>query len=149
MGQALKEEDKLNCTFHNDKVPMETWRQVFPFIREAAEFSNDGFSPIETLSFIETGRQELWVIWRRDTVVWTWITEIIETNHRKVCQVVAAGGTDHEAGWYFWPLMSHWLKGMNIKTAEVWCRPSVARLLKKKAPFRTKYEVLTIEPEVL
>ena len=140
--------EHLDCFFYNAKVPMETWQYAYPFIKEAAAFSDGEYTANDILSFVEKGQQELWVVKKEEQVVWTWVTEVQNRNGRQIVQVVSAGGSDLEAGWYFWPLMSSWMKGLGIEKAEVWCRPSMARLLKKRG-LKTKFEVLDIMPEVI
>jgi len=143
MEQAV---DRLKCNFYNAKVPMGTWQHTYPFIKEAAEYSGE-YTAEEILQYVEKGQQELWVVSKNGTIVWTWVTEVQKRNGRQIVQVVSAGGRDLEAGWYFWPLMSNWMKGLGIEKAEVWCRPPMAKLLKKYG-LKTQFEVLEIMPEV-
>jgi hypothetical protein len=77
-------------------------------------------------------------------VKFVWITEILQQTGRKVVVVMAASGKMHY-GWKFWPWMSEWMLGNGIDEAEVYCRPSMARLLRQHG-LKTLYEVLTIKP---
>lgn len=141
-------EQALRCLYFDGKLSMEAYAQSYQFLKASTEYSDGELSPEQLLDLVQKGGAQLWMVQKGDEAIWVWITEIQERNGRKIAQVVAAGGHDLEAGWYFWPLMSKWMKGLDIQKAEVWCRPSMARLLKKRG-LRTKYEVLDIEPEVI
>ena len=141
-------EQEVRCLYFDGKLSMDAYAQAYQFLKSAAKHSEDGITPELLLELVQKGNAQLWMVQKEDEAVWVWVTEVQERNGRKIAQVVAAGGHDLEAGWFFWPLMSKWMRSLEIEKAEVWCRPSMARLLKKRG-LRTKFEVLDIMPEVI
>ena len=116
-----------------------------PLIEEAAEYAHREFTLADVLQNICEGKQQLWVVSEHEEIKFVWVTQIIKQTERTICLVFAAAG-EMKYGWDFWPWMSQWMIGNNIDEAEVYCRPSMARLLRSHG-LKTMFEVLSIKPE--
>lgn len=135
----------LNCAQYTGVIPDDLWDSIEPFIEDAARYSHGEFSAESIRERIRKGEQQVWVVSSLGTIVFSWVTEIRTQNDRRIVIVYSASG-QMKYGWEFWPYMSQWMKGNQIVEAEVYCRPSMGRLLRRRG-LKTRYEVLTILPD--
>lgn len=134
----------ITCTQFVGDIPDDAWEEIRPFIQDAAEYAEWEFTSDSTREHIRTGMQQVWLVRSNGVLKFVWVTEIVTQAKRKAVVVFAAAG-ESSYGWYFWNYMSNWMEGNEIQEAEVFCRPSMARLLRKRG-LKTRYEVLTIKP---
>ena len=134
----------ITCKQLVGNIPDAIWEEIKPFILNAAEYAEWEFTPESTREWIRKEMQQVWIVRANGQVKFVWVTEIVVQAYRKAVIVFAAAG-ESRYGWDFWNYMSNWMEGNDILEAEVYCRPSMARLLRKKG-LRTRYEVLTIKP---
>lgn len=134
----------IDCKQYSGTIPPEVWAEVRPFVAEAAAYAHWEFLPEDVLESLWKNEQQVWVVRKEGKIVFVWATEILQQSGRKIVIVTSASG-EMEHGWSFWPWMSQWMIGNEITEAEVYCRPSMARLLRSYG-LKTKYEVLSITP---
>ena len=137
-------DETIICKQYVGEIPSVIWDEIRPFIQEAAQYAEWEFTVASTKEAIRKGLQQVWTVRSNGDIKFVWVTEIVEQAERKAVIVFAAAGIQ-KYGWEFWNYMSTWMKGNGIEEAEVFCRPSMARLLRRKG-LKTRYEVLTIKP---
>jgi|SRR5687768_5904848 len=137
-------DETVTCTQYTQNISLKIWAEILPLVADAAQYAHNEFSPMDVWKAIRRGDQQAWVVRKGHLTKFVWVTEILQQTNRKVVVVMAAAG-EMEYGWEFWPWMSQWMIGNGIDEAEVCCRPSMARLLRKRG-LKTLYEVLTIKP---
>lgn len=137
-------EQIISCDYYSTDISPEVWQEIRPFIEQAARYAHWEFTPEDTLEALADDSQQAWVVRADGDLKFVWITEVLQQSGRKIVIVLAAAG-EMKYGWVQWPWMSQWMIGNDITEAEVFCRPSVARLLKRYG-LKPKYEVLSIEP---
>ena len=137
-------DEVITCKQLVGDISDELWEEIRPFIQEAADYAEWEFTPASTREHIRTEMQQVWLVRSNGELKFVWVTEIVMQAARKAVIVFAAAG-ESRYGWDFWNYMSNWMEGNEIQEAEVYCRPAMARLLKKKG-LKTRYEVLTIKP---
>jgi len=134
----------IECKQYAEEISDELWRECEPLIANAARYANWEFTTDSVRERLASGEQQLWVVSCNGDIKFVWVTEICVQVNRKLVIVYSAAG-EMEYGWKFWEYMSHWMLGNGIDEAEVYCRPSMARLLRRRG-LKTRYEVLTIKP---
>lgn len=134
----------IECKQYTTDLPMEVWREAVPLVANAARYSRWEFLLEDVFEAIMEGRQQLWTVYVNDNLKFIWVTEILQQSGRKICTVFAAAG-EMEYGWEFWPWMSNWMRMNEIVEAEVYCRPSMSRLLQRYG-LKVRYEILSICP---
>jgi|SRR5687768_4176488 len=137
-------DEVITCKQLVGDIPQKLWDEIRPFIQNAADYAEWEFTPQSTRECISQGSQQVWLVRSNEDLKFVWVTEIVEQAKRKAVIVFAAAG-ESRYGWEFWNYMSAWMEGNKIEEAEVYCRPSMARLLRKRG-LKTRYEVLTIKP---
>lgn len=134
----------ISCEQFAGRIPDRLWEKCEPLVEDAAKFACYAYTPQTVREAITRGDQQLWCVFRGTELKFIWVTEIMQEASRKMVVVYAAAG-EMQYGWEFWPYMSRWMEGNKISEAEVYCRPSMARLLRRKG-LKTRFEVLTIPP---
>lgn len=137
-------DEVIDCKQYTTDVTPELWKELEPLVTDAARYAHWEFMAEDVLEALKDGRQQIWVVRADGKVKFTWVTEILQQSGRRVVVVFAAAG-ESAYGWQFWPWMSQWMIGNNITEAEVFCRPSMARLLRRFG-LETRFEVMRIEP---
>lgn len=137
-------DEVIECRQYAGSLPWDLWDDVKPLIDEAAQYARLEFTSDDVYSAVVEGKQQLWVVAVNNEIKFVWVTEIKQQSFRRICLVFAAAGT-MKYGLDFWPYMSTWMKGNDIDEAEVYCRPSMSRLLKRHG-LKARYEVLCINP---
>lgn len=137
-------DEVIDCWQHTKNLHPDTWNEAAPLIEEAAKYAHWEFTTQSVLESVLRGDQQLWTVYAGKELKFVWVTEIVQQADRRAVIVFAAAG-EMDYGWKCWPWMSQWMRGNSISEAEVFCRPSMARLLKQRG-LKTRYEVLTIEP---
>jgi len=138
-------DEAITCKQYTGEISDDLWEKIEPLIADAAEYSRGEFTPATTRLQLFQQLQQLWVVTRNEEIAFVWVTEIRQQTARRIVVVYAAAGK-MTYGWEFWPHMSQWMRGNNIQEAEVYCRPAMARLLRRRG-LKTRYEVLTIDPD--
>ena len=137
--------EDITCKQYTSDITEEIWKEVLPFVEDAAQYSHWEFKARNVLQGLIEGLVQLWTVRDHGELKFVWVTEIqTQVSSKRVVLVTAAAG-ESKYGWKFWPWMSQWMIGNGIEEAEVYCRPSMARLLRRKG-LKTRYEVLTIPP---
>ena len=137
-------DETVTCKYYSKDFPVELWEEVRPYIASAAEYAQYEFLPEDILEGLHSGSYHIWLVYKDKELKFVWTTEVLQQSARKVVVVLSAGG-QIDYGWHFWPWMSQWMIGNKIDEAEVYCRPSMSRLLQKFG-LKVRYEVLTIKP---
>jgi hypothetical protein len=137
-------DETIECKQYTCDLPLSVWNEAEPLIVDAAQYARFEFTSDGVFRDIAEGKQQLWTVIVNGAIKFVWVTEIQQQSGRRICLVFAAAGV-MKYGLDFWPYMSTWMRGNDIDEAEVYCRPSMSRLLKKHG-LKTRYEVLCINP---
>lgn len=87
------------------------------------------------------GLADIFVVFSNGDIIGALAVETIQYPNFRAANIISAGGK----GMYnrdFWPLFKDWLKALGYSKVQGYCRPGVARLLKRIPEFRTAYELI-------
>lgn len=134
----------VKLTQYADESVKTVWLRCLPFVVELAKVSSDDFIPMDVFDNVKAGLMQLWVVSEEEVVQDIWITQINLQGETRNCIVYGLAGNSVNSGWDFLPLCKDWLIANEIQELQAFCRPSAARLFRRRG-FKTKYEMLTLD----
>ena len=117
------------------------WPKVSGFLADGLLYS-EGEITIEQLRMLcGRGQVDVFVTLKDGKAVGAFAVEPVVYPNFRVANVISAGGRGvftQEC----WPHFTRWLRDFGYSKVQGYCRPSVARLLRRIDGFRTSYELV-------